>query len=350
MVFFKKYPVLSVFFVIALLLFLGSLVFFFLQSSQYSEVSKALKKVERRYQSLAAAYPSPVSENVESTEQNVFDLQKTLLIKKNTLVSRQDILSNEPNISGIGVLGRIQGFILDFVQSAQYENADGDPKTIGLPAEEAFGFALFGGSDTVAPPDEFAPKLNLQLNVLRYLLEQLYAAEPLRLESVERERVVPVQEEKDGARRLGRDNDTAKSSANDIFTMDPAVTAAVPGSIDTIGFKLVFTGYTQSLQAFLTRIAEFEIPVVVREILVEPAKAISSVATAGKTAGGKQNPDDIFASLFGDTAPKTEPSNETIAPQRSQEPVVENNQSTFTVIVEYIDVLTAIEQNEGEEE
>ena len=276
MSFIKKYPLLSAVYLVALLIFISTIVLFFIASSKYSTVEGKFKQLERQRQSLVNAYPSPVKDNLEAVTDNAKTLSETLYRKKNSLVSREDLIVEQPNISGIGVLGRIQGMILDFENKVDYTDVDGNAKTIKLADDEAFGFALYGGADTITPPDEYAPELNHQVDVLRYLLTQLFESQPLEIVSVERERVVPVAGEENTGNRFRREE--SKIAKDDIFSVSPGVTVAVEGSIDTTGYKLVFNGYTNSLRSFLTKVAEFDIPVVIREISVKPAKIDQAAA------------------------------------------------------------------------
>ena len=61
--------------------------------------------------------------------------------------------------------------------------------------------------------------------------------------------------------------------------VDPRVTARVKGFIDTMAFRITFTGQTAALRNFVVRLAEFELPILVREVEVEPGFGSEVYAT-----------------------------------------------------------------------
>ena len=356
MEFVRKHPILSTTFGISLLGFFTSLIFLLLLHSDYIASNDALKKIRRSYNTLANVYPSPTIENLTLSEKNTEYLKNILLKKKNALIAENNIFSNNIKINGIELLANIQGFLQDFEEASTYQDSFGVEKKIRLPENEAFGFAKFAGSNTATPPDRNAPRLNLQLSILRYILSQLYAAQPISLVAIEREAVIELGSDKESLapkttrslrKKLTRNSKKSQKS-QDIFLVDPAITAKVPGSIETMGFKIVFTGYTSSLREFLVRIANFEIPLVIREIFVKP----SLIENEGKDKAGSNSSkaslaENPFNQLFNDFKKSTDRKIGKNFDQSTvnQKPVVSNNESVFTVILEYIEVVTEIPES-----
>jgi hypothetical protein len=66
----------------------------------------------------------------------------------------------------------------------------------------------------------------------------------------------------------------------------PPVSARVPGFIDTIAFRFVFTGQTAALRTFLNQLASFELPVLVREVEVDTASAEEATAAIARGISG----------------------------------------------------------------
>ena len=65
-----------------------------------------------------------------------------------------------------------------------------------------------------------------------------------------------------------------------------------PGFLDSTAFRLVFVGQTSALRAFLNRIGSFELPVLVREVEVEPAsnEDLTPATTTEETAATETPP------------------------------------------------------------
>ena len=335
------------------LVFVLSFVFLVLLHGDYSASNAKLEKIRNAYHALAEVYPSPTEENINLSETNTQNLQEILLKKKTSLIAENNILPNNNRITGIEVLAKIQGFLVDFEEASTYLDPFGVEKEIEILENEAFGFAEFAGSNTVAPSDENAPKLDLQLGILRYILTQLYAAQPFSIEAVEREAAIKLDNDKidpssKPTRNVSRKTRKSKKlpkKMEDIFQIDPVITAEVPGSIETMGFKVIFSGHTNSLREFLGRIAKFEIPLVIRDISVKPKLIGKENDENNPSNRFKASPkDNPFNKLFNvlDKSNK-ESSDETFNPSSIiQKPLISNNESIFTVVLEYIELATEI--------
>ena len=103
----------------------------------------------------------------------------------------------------------------------------------------------------------------------------------------------------------------------------------MPGAIDTLAFGLTFTGYTDSLRGLLNDLAKFDLPIVVRSIEVERP---SGSRTTTKVPANN-NLDAFFGVFDGGSNP------EEGAPEEAQKPVISENISTFTVVLEFIEIV-----------
>ena len=117
------------------------------------------------------------------------------------------------------------------------------------------------------------------------------------------------------------------SSAKD-FSIHPAITAKVPGAINTLAFRLAFTGYTDSLRRLLNDLAKFDLPIVVRSIEVDRPSGISTT-----TKVPSNNDLDSFFGVFDGGS-----SSDVEDPEEAQKPVISENISIFTVVLEFIEI------------
>ncbi len=288
----------------------------YLALAEFSKISRVEKRMNRMlsdYGNLRRAVPAPTVENVAASTANVTRLQDALARIREDL---QKGVGMTMATDGISVMTGIQLFISEFRQKAS-ENRWLNPDTgeteaapIVLNDDMAFGFEIY--MDELSVPEEASviPLLDKQRQILAYLMDRLFRSYPHRIESVRRE----IIEFKGKARNkpVG-------------YTVDPAVTARVPGAIDTMAFRVQYTGYSDSLRQFLNALAVFEMPIVVRSI---------EVARAG---GGtpEKKARTSWADDLSDGADESS----------SKAPVIEDNASTFTLILEFIEVILPFEDS-----
>lgn len=193
--------------------------------------------------------------------------------------------------------------------------ADGDNENFGFDGLIRRGSAPSGDERHAVYRDRVA---------LDYVVRSLLAAQPVELLAVQRAgEAAPAAGAVVASRRNGA------GGLGDSFTVDPSVTAAVPGAIATQGVRVVFTGRTASLRQFLATLAAFERPVVVRSVEVRPAverpAARSASGAAAPAPARSASPFDAFG--FGNTTPGGD---DAAAPV----PIVQDNLSRFTVTIE----------------
>ena len=156
--------------------------------------------------------------------------------------------------------------IASFVEKSRA--ATGQAK-VGLAPDEHFGFAAYANE---GPAPELVPAVFRQRLLAQRLVETLLEARPLALLGLRREPVAAAQ-------------NVAKNVAGDFFTLDRALSVRQPGQLDTLAFRLEFSGQTATLRNFLNSLAGFPQPFIVRSVEVEPLPAIgASVAPAAGTA------------------------------------------------------------------
>lgn len=288
------------------------------ESNKISEAKQEISMAETQLNNFRFADPAPTEENVIASEKNLAELDGKLQKIREVLERGARITASR---DGIGVTAAIQQYISEYQRkAARYTHKDsaGEEQPIQLPEKFGFGFEQFLGVTATLEDSDMCGMLDKQRQILSYLIDKLYESKPHGLVSVKRELL---------------EKKSADAGQND-FQIDSAITARVPGAIDAIGFSLSFTGYTESLRNFLNQLRKFDLPIVVRSIEVErPTGASTFVAPVNNSL------DDIFGGFGGGlTSVPAQPDVE-------EKPVISENVSTFTVVVEFIQVILPEDKN-----
>jgi hypothetical protein len=114
----------------------------------------------------------------------------------------------------------------------------------------------------------------------------------------------------------------------------------------------VFAGHTDVLRRFLNQLKDFDAMLVVRSIDVKPADmtkwesiAPASAEFVAEQTGTTSTQSDGLSSLFNDNSGNTQQQSEqssqadASAQQETKTPVVTDNISEFTVVIEYVEVV-----------
>ncbi|GHB96386.1 Amuc_1100 family pilus-like protein [Cerasicoccus arenae] len=345
MKFFKQNPVFSVLLTLFILLFIGGVVMNFMLQSKVEAEKKSVSTSNSQLRSALALEPAPTEANIETAEKNVQDLSNALEKQvKSTLGKKPGLISSKAPTSGTQMLFQLRAYRDEFAQVAKrtipiatsdaevakmQEEGETLPST-SIPANFAFGFSRY--IDSGEPPkDADVPVIYQQKEILTYILRKLFNTRPIDLVSVVRG---PVELPKPAPGATTRNStNTGPVLKADEFRIG-SETARVDGAVETLSFKVVFTGYTENLRSFLKQIEEFEIPLVVRSVETVPLEASANVASASAPAA-PASPFALFGDLGGagknDSAPVAD-----VGPDK--EPIVEENVSEFTVVLEYITV------------
>lgn len=315
--FIKKNLVFTIIVVVCLLAFSAGAYLAFAESGKIDQAKQKITSAESQLKSMRFADPAPTPENVEASAANAAELVAELRKIREDLERGARMTTST---DGIGVMAGIQQYISEYQRkAAAHTDEDGEPAPITVLADFAFGFEQYLDEATMLDDKELIPVLDKQRQILSYLLNKLYDAEPESIVSVERE----VLEQKASATGATR-GDKGKG-----FNINSAISAKVPGAIDTLAFRLTFTGYTDSLREFLNNLAKFDLPIVVRSIEVD--RPTGSRTTAAMPANN--NLDSIFGVSGGGSDALAE------VPEEAQKPIISENISTFTVVLEFIEIV-----------
>ena len=314
--FIKKNLTFTIIVVVCILAFAAGAYLALAESGKIDQAKQNISSAESQLNNMRFADPAPTQENVEASAKNVAELEAELREIREDLEQGARISAST---DGIGVMAGIQQFISEYQREAvALADKGGEPLEIIVPDDFAFGFEQYIDEARMLEDEDLIPVLDKQRQILSYLLDKLYGAKPESIVSVERE-VLELKAEGIGS---------AKG-----FAINPAITARVPGAIDTLAFGLTFTGYTDSLRGLLNDLAKFDLPIVVRSIEVERP---SGSRTTEKVPAN--NNLDAFFGVFGGGS-----NSEVGAPEEAQKPVISENISTFTVVLEFIEIVLPAE-------
>ena len=319
---FKKNPVFCILCAAGVLAFAGGTALVVMESGKLAKSKQKVASAESQIKSLLNSSPALTTDNVQAAQTNAQELNAKLEGLRGGLQRGSSLrLSND----GTRVMASLQRYISSLRKRvASHQNADGENAPISVPADFAFGFEKYSKVGDISEDESVVPQLDKQRQILRYVMDQLIASDPAGIQAIEREII-----KKSGPTDLG-------------FQINPAISARVPGAIDTLAFRVTFTGYTPTLRKFLNNLAGFELPIVVRSIEVDRSKKTSADAKQKKSAAS--NLDDIF-SVFGGAGSGSDAA-APAKPVVNQTPVVSETESSFTVTLEFIEIILPSESEE----
>ena len=207
---------------------------------------------------LAAQAPALTEENEEAISADRERARRELAEAKAVLRGGEAGPGAEP-----APTGALEAYfsIANFVER---NRAAANAAHMALRAEERFGFAAFAHE---GPAVDIRPQVHRQLQAAETLLEHLIAAQPRALLAMRRE-------------TAGTNPPVAGSQSEDCFVMDRALSAGRPGVVETVAFRVEFSGQTATLRQFLAALAARPQPFLVRSVEVDPLPAAASAASA----------------------------------------------------------------------
>lgn len=337
---FKQNPVFAALLTLFILLFIGGLAGIYFFQQQAAEEKGKIARADSQLRAALMLEPAPTMDNIEAAEANVQSLETELKKRiDSTKGKKPTIMQGKPPASGTQMLFKLTAYSQEFAQVAErtipINVSDSEIETMReagerlpsttIPANFAFGFSRY--IETGEPPaDKDVAVIFQQNQILNYVLRKLFSTRPISIVSIQREALeIPLPPP--GANR-GSNQQGPKPRADE-FRIG-SETARVEGAVETLAFKIVFTGYTENLRSFLKQIEEFEIPLIVSSVEVKPLTSGVSVAAAAQTNGTP------FGEIFGNLGGEAEA--DAIPEEGIREPIVSENISEFTVVLEYITV------------
>lgn len=340
--FIKRYPLFTTFVTLFILAAIAQFVMVFIFMGGVGDAKQQLNNALNSRQNAIQLTPKPSQDNLDIAEKNYEELKRDYERKRETIAGEgveqlREGMPNDPSELYFNLNQLIGEYLAEAQEQITVKDKEGteiEVDKIEIEEDFTFGFATFIESGE-GPDAEYIEDVWIQRQVINYLLRSLYDAEPGSILAVERESVVPL--------NLGNNKKNAQLPP-DIFLMPENISARVPGIIDTMAFRITFTGYSEALRKFLNTLATNEYSLVVSSVEVRTAENQEQVSSSQNQASNSPDP---FGALFGGGGANAAPEGVEI---KVEEPVVVDNISEFTVIVELIKVkpLDTTEDN-GEE-
>ncbi|MCC5024663.1 MAG: Amuc_1100 family pilus-like protein [Candidatus Synoicihabitans palmerolidicus] len=277
-----------------------------------AEADRAAERLAARqmeWRALQASELAPVAaetgRQVASAEAAAKVLRRTLGVK-----TRDAIWTEEPPPQRADAFFKLAQF-----QERQREAAEN--AGVLIPEGMSWGFSAFANS---GPDNAYLGVVHRQQLVVERLLNALWRAQPRELTRIQREpeqhKVARAHDAVDRVRPGGR--------ADDYWEWKRERSVQRDGIVDTLAFRVGFVGKTGTLRRFLAEVRNEDVPVVVREVAVEPLGA------DGRAQGGVRS----LAALFRD---EEEAAGDTGDDGEEAVPIIVANEAEFLVTVEYLD-------------
>lgn len=352
MSFFRKNPLFALVLTVCALLVAGEMVLIFERFSASRAAARRLEERKTGLESMAQLTPPPTREIAKEIESDLAKAQAALASMQGELKGRGPAAER---IRSAKVPAARTDAYFDLATFVEKTRAAARSHEVDVRPEAArFGFAAFANEGPVQ--DHIEPVFR-QRQIAQYLIESLIEAKPRAIFSVRRERTLSKADREARAAALANGEPPVEVIAEDgpdYFTIDPRVSARRAGFIDTTAFKIVFTGQTAALRTFLNRLASFELPVLVREVEVEPASPEESIVPAvaedpAPASDATPAPSVAASVLLSVEAPAdARPAPKVVAPKAAAPraptllPIVSKPLSKFTVTVEFIELVPSV--------
>ena len=310
---------------------------------EFPELSPVEMQKLVRYKS-SRELPSPTLDNKKLAELNLENLQKTRADHEKDLIGADNLALTNPNDSNfeLAVQQNIRNYALKMRRIAANPDQESDTSdTVVLDSDivKDFGFSNYVSQTKTSNIWELAYKLDKQRAILEYLVGELLTSKIHRLISVKRENI-----------ETNHDPNISIAGA-DIFDLKALMSARVEGAINTYAFQLEFSGHTESLRLFFNKLSEFKLPVVVRDVKVkreerreedEEEEEMEDLPPPSDSPFPGSSP---FPAPGSDGSPPSQP-----APTKpAQKPVVDKNTSTFTLVIEFVELAETEDLSEEED-
>ncbi|MBC8008731.1 MAG: hypothetical protein H7067_01380 [Burkholderiales bacterium] len=324
---FKSHPLFFTSLLLAGALTAGQAWLLFSQRSATNRVTEEIAQKQEALNAFSRARPFPSKENLVAVEADLAVVQKTRDEIRGRLravgeVADKIAASVTPG-SPTDAYFDIAGFVERVGEAAAKES-------VSVAADNRFGFSAY--ASTGPERDLVAPVFQQRLYA-DYLLNALLKSKPSSFVSLQRERPLTPQQKQQILDAIGgglsAPTFSQGSGDGDYFSIDPSISARVPGFVETTPFRLTFTGLTESLRLFLNELVTFKVPVVVRSVEVEPSNRTDAPKAQQASA-----PAPSFDALFGGGEQAS-----SATPLETAKALVERSESKFTVTLEIISLV-----------
>jgi len=291
------------------------------QAEAASKAERRLRIQQTQWRALAASEPAPIatvaaelSRQLEDAEGIVADLRRQLGAGRRDAIKAEEVPATRADA------------YFALAQFMQRQQAAAERAGVELPDNPAFGFSAHRNS---GPADEHRILVHRQMLVLERLLTTLWESQAEKLVRVQRENPLL---------RVGEGSTAAtarEGDPGDWLVWPASRSLRSRGIVDTMALRISWVGRTATLRAWLQLLRDVDVPVVVREIQVEPA-------AEARSRGGRRNLADLFRDaeeeMGGEEADAAGPI-----------PLIEDNRALFWVTLEYLDLAGDAGFSDGEQ-
>ncbi|MCH8474257.1 MAG: Amuc_1100 family pilus-like protein [Opitutales bacterium] len=263
---FKKNPLFCSTLLALVILIVAQIALVFVQYGKLTDSRQNLDDLVGERDRLLAREPAPVPGNAEIVEEEQ-DAYEELLDSLADFFAEgaqlEEFFGTPPSDSS-------QAFFDISTWRTQTVQKFGRSGMIRNPDEINLGFQRHASQVRREEPIE---KIHQQRIIVDYLLDRLYEATPETLVRVSRQDPTRHEREEEvETTRFRRPTPSLDRTEGDFFEIPPAVTLRRPGIIESEGFRLVFTGQTDTLRSFLDDLQNSEYPLFIRNVRVEPTE------------------------------------------------------------------------------
>lgn len=355
MSFYRKNPLFAIGLTVCVLLALGELALIYERFAASRAAAKRLQERGVELQDMAQRIPPPTREISAAIEADLAKAQAALSSMQGELKGRgpaaERIRNAKVPAARTDAYFDLATFVEKIRELARKRDVDIRPEAA------RFGFSAFANEGPVQ--DHIEPVFR-QRQMAQYLVESLLEARPRAILSIKREHTIGKAEREARAAAVANGEilpEVTGDDGPDYFTIDPRVSARVPGFIDTTALRLVFIGQTAALRTFLNQLASFELPVLVREVEVDTATNEEATAQAApedsimaaETGPSLESGASVVLSADGpDEAATPRPPVKPKVPAArmarpaAATPIVSKSLSRFTVTVEFVELVPPV--------
>ena len=350
--YFKKFPVFFGLIALLLLAFAGGIAF---NAAAYFDEAKAQKKLKNaRADFDAALAEDPTQKAIDDVRENIKKLEEHLAFLEKDLPRARDDIFSAPPSEPYQLVEQLRGLVQKWKRSAA-------SKQIALQSDMDFGFKRYVEPNAEPPEEAAVAPIWKQACVLNYIMGKFFDCKteesPMAVVSVQREVLAEESgaNKADNRRMTTRDRRArarlaaieAADDKGDNFAVDPNITARKKGSISTLAYKFNFAGHTDVLRRFLNKLKDFDAMLVVRSISVKPAdQNVNEILNKKPAEEGMEGLDEVFGNnkekekSEGENAENAEKKQEqSEEAEKIKTPVVSDNLSVFSVVIEYAEVV-----------
>ncbi len=282
------------------------------QKAAADQAERRWRMQQMQWRALAASDPAPTAAIVAELERRTDTARRSVQeLRKQLGESSRDPVQTAPVPTA-----RADAFF-ELAQFMEDQAAQARQAGVALADGETLGFSAHRNS---GPADEHLELVHQQKEAIQVALAALWRVKPEELLLVKRENpVLKLALSESGGMASAR-----AARADEWLEWPSGRSLSRAGIMDALALRLSWVGHTATLRAWLGELKRSPVPLVVRQIEVEP------LTDGGRPAGGRRS----LADLFRDESvalPEAEEGQTTIVP------LIDENRSVFHVTLEYLD-------------